>query len=210
MESPVRDAEIVPPLDGFVRHAGDVLTLFRFAAVPPFVGLVLYAPHSRLAGWSAVALFAAVATSDFLDGRLARSAGAASERGRVLDHGADIVFLLSALSSYVAMRLLPWWVPAAIAASFGFYVYDSWRRHGSHRPVASSGLRPSRVGHLGGVFNYTLVGVLVCNESAAIGLLSAENMTVLYLLVPCYSAAAILERIRLARSRRVTSRPESN
>ncbi len=178
-----------PARPGFPRHAGDVLTLLRIGLTPAFVLLVLRGDGGGAAAWLAVAVFAVIAASDFFDGRLARRAGKPRSSGRVLDHGADIFFLLSALASYVALRQTPWWVPAAVAASFATYALSSWAD--AERP-----LRPSRLGHIGGVLNYVLVGVLVCNDTAALRLLPPEVLTVLYLAVPVYCGGAIVERVR--------------
>jgi phosphatidylglycerophosphate synthase len=179
----------------FPRHAGDLLTALRIAATPLFLVLVWAAPRRTTAGWAAAVVFAAMAASDIFDGRLARRAGAASPGGRALDHGADILFVVSALSTYAALGVTPWWVPATIAAAFATYAYDA--RYGG-----LAGRRPSsrsRIGHTGGVLNYALIGVLVCNESAAIRWLSHEVLLALYALVPVYSAAAIIGRFRFSR-----------
>jgi len=174
---------------GFPRHAGDVLTSLRLGLTPVFVLLVMWSgPRDAAAGWMAVAVFASVAASDFFDGRLARRVGNPGLGGRVLDHGADILFVLSALLSYVARGLAPWWVPASIAAAFATYALGSWS-DGDHP------LRPSRIGHTGGVLNYGLIGVLVCNDTAGLWLLPRELLTGLFLLVPLYSGAAIVERL---------------
>lgn len=175
---------------GFPRHAGDVLTSLRVGLTPVFVLLVLWSgPPDTAAGWMAVAVFASVAASDFFDGRLARRVGnPAPLRGRVFDHGADILFVLSGLLSYVARGLAPWWVPASIATAFAAYAMGS--RGDGERP-----LRRSRIGHTGGVLNYVLIGVLVCNDTAGLGLLPHELLTGLFLLVPLYSGAAIVERL---------------
>jgi phosphatidylglycerophosphate synthase len=125
------------------------------------------------------------------DGRFVRRWGRESTLGRFLDHFADIGFLLPALGVYVWLGLMPWWVPASVAAAFTFYVIDSQLRRSGGPPS----LITSRIGHVGGVANYVLVGVLVCNDSAGIGLLSPTFLFVLYCLVPAYSAAAVVARI---------------
>ncbi len=109
----------------------------------------------------------------------------------MLDHVADISFILCALAAYVSRGVAPWWVPAAIAASFAVYVGDSWWQGGRVRPT----LIGSRIGHTAGVLNYGLIGVLVGNESVGLHWLPAPVMHVLYLLVPLYSSAAIATRL---------------
>ena len=181
----------VPARRRFPRHAGDVLTSLRIAATPLFVLLVVRAVHSLAAGCFAGVLFGLIAATDFFDGRLARRVGGMSARGRALDHGADIVFVLSALATYSALGIAPWWVPAAIATSFASYAYDSWRASASRRPPNQ---RAGRIGHLGGVLNWVLIGILVYNNSAAIGWLSPNVLFLFFACVPLYSGAAIATR----------------
>jgi phosphatidylglycerophosphate synthase len=174
----------------FGPHAANTLTAGRVLLTPVFVALIAAAPTTRVLGWVAVVVFAAIAASDVLDGRLARHWDAASVRGRTFDHLADIAFILAALWTYMRLELVPWWVPAAIATSFGFYVIDSWSR-----PLARGSLIGSRVGHVGGVCNYVLIGVLVCNDSAAIHALSEGTLYFLFCLVPVYSGLAMVMRL---------------
>src|SRR5262249_20271546 len=136
------------------------------------------------------------------DGRAARRWHSDSNAGRTFDHFADIWFLAVALITYVRLELLPWWVPAAVIGSFAFYVIDSQRgtlpTSGVSRHASLPALIGSRIGHVGGVCNYVLVGVLVCNNSARIHLLSPAFLRLLFWLVPLYSGAAVLAR-RLGR-----------
>lgn len=171
-------------------HAANALTAVRVLLTPVFV-VVVYAAETRpMVGAVAVMVFAVVATSDVIDGRLARRWGSASNAGRTFDHLADITFILSALSTYALLGTTPWWVPAAVGGSFAVYVIDSWSR-----PTARGGLVGSRIGHVAGVSNYVLVGILVCNNSAAIRALSDAFLHLLFALVPAYSALAIITRL---------------
>ena len=158
------------------------------ALTPAYAWSVLHA-HRGGSGWGAVAVFTAVALSDFVDGRLARRFGAATAAGRTLDHAADIGFILASLALYVWLGDVPWWVPASIAVAFVAYVADSLRRS-APRPV----LIGSRIGHVGGICNYVLVGIVTVNDTLGVGWLSASVMRALFVLVPLYSAASIVAR----------------
>jgi len=147
--------------------------------------------HQGGSALPACALYALIAASDFADGRLARRWDSESRTGRMLDHGADIAFLLGALSLYAWLGVAPWWVPAAIGASFSFYVFDSWGR-ADGAPLRLIG---SRVGHAGGVLNWILVGVLVGNETARLALLPGAAIHAFFWLVPLYSGASVLARL---------------
>jgi phosphatidylglycerophosphate synthase len=165
---------------------------------PAFVAAVWCAPRVAGLGAAAAGLFVLIAASDVLDGRLARRYGSESSVGRVVDHLADIGFILAALSTYVVQRLLPWWVPAAAGGAFVFYVLDSWAHGGSDTPR----LIGSRVGHLGGICNYGLVGILAFNNTASLHLLPPEILAKLFWLVPLYSAGSVLSRLLVWRPQR--------
>jgi CDP-diacylglycerol--glycerol-3-phosphate 3-phosphatidyltransferase len=181
---------------GVRPDAANTLTALRLVLAPVFAVAVRGAVEAPVLGAVAVAVFAVCAASDVIDGRLARSRGTASNAGRTFDHLADIVFLLTALCTYAALNIAPWWVPAAVAASFGFYAVDSWRRR---QPKAPS-LIGSRLGHAAGVMNYVLVGVLVVDQSAGVRVLPDAVLTGLFWLVPVYSAAAVAARLASTRS----------
>ena len=172
-----------------LRHAANAVTLLRIALTPLFLWAVLRGEGGG-SGVPAAALFAVVALSDFIDGRIARRLGADSRGGRVLDHAADITFILASLGLYVGLGVVPWWVPASIAAAFAAYVLDSLRRSG-----AQPSLIGSRLGHLGGVCNYALVGTLVGNDTLALAWLPEWVMRGLFALVPIYSGLSVVMRL---------------
>jgi phosphatidylglycerophosphate synthase len=96
----------------------------------------------------------AAAVSDFVDGRIARRMDHANGFGRWLDALADIVFILTALSSEALAGAIPVYIPVLIACSFAQYAIDSVAISRSSTPVKS------RLGHWGGVINFALVLVL--------------------------------------------------
>jgi phosphatidylglycerophosphate synthase len=159
--------------------------------MPAFVWAVGRAHAGEPSALPALLFFLAVA-SDLADGPVARRLGIASDGGRLVDHVADIAFITTALVTYWRLGIAPWWVPASVLASFVFYVADSWRRSGGDSPR----LIKSRLGHLAGVCNYTLVGVLACNASAGLGWLPPGVVGALFAAVPLYSGAAVLFRLR--------------
>lgn len=175
------------------RHAANLLSLSRLALAPLFAAAVLAAERGAT-GWVAATLFALVIASDALDGRLARRLGTASAAGRAVDHGADIAFLLLAMTTYVAIGALPWWVPAAVAAAFAAYVRD-WRWPAARPPR----WRADRVGHVGGVCNWVLVGVLVGNRTVGLGWLPPSVLLLLFAAVPLYSGVAVAGRLAARR-----------
>lgn len=173
-------------------QAANGVTLLRVVATPAFGASVWSAHQGHPSPLPALIFFVAVA-SDLGDGPLARRLGIASDRGRILDHVADITFITSALAVYWKLGIAPWWVPAAIAASFLVYVVDSWRLGVATAPRRLVG---SRLGHVAGILNYVLVGVLACNESAGLHWLPAGLTWALFAAVPLYSGGAAISRLR--------------
>jgi phosphatidylglycerophosphate synthase len=96
----------------------------------------------------------AAASSDIIDGSIARRTQSANEFGRWLDSAADIFFVLTALGCEAVVGNLPWYIPVLIAISFTQYVFDSVMIRRSAVPVRS------RLGHWGGIVNFAMVIVL--------------------------------------------------
>lgn len=171
-----------------MRHAADLCTALR-VVLAPVLAWQLDAPRAS-AGWWPFAIYAVAATTDYLDGWVARAAGTASRRGRVFDHGADALLLFPSFLVLVAHGRLPFALPAAAMTAFALYVADGWRRGGS---LATMDLTGSRSGAVGGVLNYVIAGV----AAAAAALDDARIDQALYAAafgVAAVNAAAALER----------------
>jgi phosphatidylglycerophosphate synthase len=114
--------------------------------------------------WGLWLIFLAMVGSDLLDGWLARRLQQMSRLGHTLDHLCDVLFILAALSAFVGRGLVPWWLPAAIAWAFLFYVLNVWCW-----PAAQPGRRllGGQLGHIGGVLYYVTTGLVtlhVCTQ----------------------------------------------
>jgi hypothetical protein len=105
--------------------------------------------------------------------------------GKWLDALADIVFILTALSSEALAGAIPIYVPVLIACSFAQYAIDSVAISGSSTPVKS------RLGHWGGVINFGLVLVLAWTRPS---LLPARLVRQASPLLAIFYLAAIFER----------------
>jgi CDP-diacylglycerol---glycerol-3-phosphate 3-phosphatidyltransferase len=90
----------------------DALTIARAASVP-FV-VLLYAWDFNGHNYWATALFAAAMTTDWFDGRIARSRGHSSPLGSLLDPAADKILVLAVLIMLVDQRVAPGWMVALI------------------------------------------------------------------------------------------------
>jgi CDP-diacylglycerol--glycerol-3-phosphate 3-phosphatidyltransferase len=92
----------------------DQLTLVRVAAVPIVVVLYVWDVHAH--DWWATGVFIAAMTTDWFDGRVARSRGRSSPLGSLLDPVADKVLVLTVLIVLVGRDVFPGWMVAAIVA----------------------------------------------------------------------------------------------
>jgi len=92
----------------------DQLTLARVAAVPLVV--VLYVWSFPNHNWWATGVFIAAMTTDWFDGRVARSRGRSSPLGSLLDPVADKLLVLTVLIVLVDEGVFKGWMVAAIVA----------------------------------------------------------------------------------------------
>ncbi len=133
-----------------MSRVADALGIARLAAAAVLPGALLRgieAPRPL-----PVILFAAAATTDFLDGIVARR-GTPTPHGAVLDNVADVAFVLAASVTGAALGLVSWTAPVAIALAFGAYAVASLK--GSRRIPART-----TIGHAAGIANYALAGLI--------------------------------------------------
>jgi CDP-diacylglycerol--glycerol-3-phosphate 3-phosphatidyltransferase len=99
------------PFAGWVKHP-NTLTLFRVAAVPVLVVLLLFA--NRFCTFLAAVVFSAAAITDFLDGHYARSRGMVSNFGKIMDPLADKLLVSSVFIMLTAHGWVPSWIACVI------------------------------------------------------------------------------------------------
>ena len=149
-----------------MKQAADLCTALR-VVLAPLLAWQLGMPRGG-AGWLPFAIFVVAASTDYVDGMLARAAGAASRCGRVFDHGADALLLFPSFLVLAVHGRVPVVLPGAAMTAFLLYVLDGWRRGGS---LAELELTGSRSGALGGVLNYCVVGVAAVAVALDVALL---------------------------------------
>ena len=88
----------------------NALSAIRILLIPGFVVLIVDA-DARLAGFL---LLAAVVSTDWVDGYVARRTGRVTEIGKLLDPLADRLAMGAALVTFVATDLLPLWAALVI------------------------------------------------------------------------------------------------
>jgi cardiolipin synthase len=88
----------------------NALSFARILAIPAFVALVV---HRGTETWG-IALFGVVASTDWIDGYVARHTGRVSDLGTVLDPVADRLALAAAIVALVVRGIFPVWAMLAI------------------------------------------------------------------------------------------------
>ena len=94
----------------------NIVTLARIAFIPLFV-IVLYIP-SRYQGWIAAVVFCAIASTDALDGWLARKHRQITRFGAVFDPLADKLLVTAALIFLIGQGVETWMAYVIIAREF--------------------------------------------------------------------------------------------
>jgi phosphatidylglycerophosphate synthase len=172
-----------------MNRAADLCTALRVLLAPWLVWL-LCTPRGD-AGWMPFAVYLIAASTDYIDGALARAAGTASRRGRVFDHGADALLLFPVFGVLALQDRIPVVLPFAAVTAFSLYAIDGWRRGGGPGAIE---LTSSRSGAIGGVLNYVLVGAAT---AAVIADARAVDLAIYgaAFAVAAVNAAAALERL---------------
>ncbi|MDX1709231.1 MAG: CDP-diacylglycerol--glycerol-3-phosphate 3-phosphatidyltransferase, partial [Desulfobacterales bacterium] len=90
----------------------NLLTLFRIAAVPIIIILLLF--PNRLSVFMAAMVFSAAAITDYLDGFYARKRNMVTTLGKVMDPVADKLLVSSAFIMLAALDWVPAWMACII------------------------------------------------------------------------------------------------
>ena len=131
----------------------NALSLLRLV-VAPLLAAVIFAGRAEVA----TALFALAVATDFADGAVARRYGESSSLGGLLDHGIDATLCVLGLAAHAAAGVVPWALPALVAAAFAQYVFDS-------KSLAGRPLRASRLGRWNGIAYFVAVAVPIVRDT---------------------------------------------
>jgi cardiolipin synthase len=134
------------------------LTLARLVSIPAIV-LLIQERHWHAAVW----IFAASASTDVLDGVMARAWSLESRVGSVLDPITDIAFNSSVFVALATARELPWWVAGLMLARYALLVVGTIYLYVFVGPVR---IQPTAFGKLTGVVTTLLVGLLLLGLAA--------------------------------------------
>lgn len=144
-----------------------LLSLSRlFLAIPGFLMIEMERWGAALLLW----LFAVLL--DLVDGPLARKLKAESVLGRLLDHGADAVFVTAMLTALALNGWVTLWLPAAVSLAFAFYLFD----HIFNQDKPRQQQIPHWFGKLNGVSYYVLAVIPLIQMTLAFHLIGRETL----------------------------------
>lgn len=138
----------------------NLLTLVRAALAPTFV--VLYVRGETAA---ALAVFAAAAATDLLDGLAARLLDQRTELGTLLDPIADKLLAVFALMALAARGQLPWWLPALVFSRDAAQLVGAALLRGTRHRVP---IAPTRIGKYA---TFTLSATVLLSLAGGVGLM---------------------------------------
>ena len=101
-----------PPTTDRILTIPNVITLVRLCLLPVFVWLLFGRDDRASAAW----LLAAIGTTDFFDGYIARHFNQVSELGKVLDPVADRLLFFVGIGSILIDGSIPVWFAVAVLA----------------------------------------------------------------------------------------------
>jgi cardiolipin synthase len=110
MAAPIRGTAGSGEASSAILTVPNVLSLMRIAMIPVFV-LLIVGRHHDMAG---LLVFAAVVSTDWVDGYIARRTGTVSELGKLLDPTADRLVIAAGLIALIARGAFPLWAAVLI------------------------------------------------------------------------------------------------
>jgi len=120
-----------------VWTVANIITVLRLLLIP-FAFTVLISDRSNVV---AFLLYASAASTDWLDGQIARRTGTVTDIGKAIDPLVDRLLLASGVLGLYIEERLSVWVMAIIVLRDVYMLYGAWRleRHGLRMPVTFIG-----------------------------------------------------------------------
>lgn len=113
-----------------VYSVANVVTLLRLLLVPFFFSVLLRdTERSRLA---AFALYALAASTDWVDGQIARRTHTVTQIGKIIDPLVDRLLLASGVIGLYVIGVLPAWIPIVLVARDVYLLWGSYRLERHH------------------------------------------------------------------------------
>lgn len=113
-----------------VYSVANLITVLRLLLVPFFFAVLLRdTERSRLA---AFALYTLAASTDWVDGQIARRTHTVTQIGKIIDPLVDRLLLASGVIGLYVIGVLPAWIPILLVARDVYLLYGSYRLERHH------------------------------------------------------------------------------
>jgi len=107
-----------------IYSVANLITLLRLLIVPFFFAvLVSGSERSRVAAFG---LYVLAASTDWIDGQIARRTHTVTELGKIIDPLVDRLLLASGVIGLYVIGELPLWIPIVLVARDVYLLYGSW------------------------------------------------------------------------------------
>jgi cardiolipin synthase len=120
-ESPVAASTEGPSTQ--VYTAANVITVLRLILVPIFFAVLMTAENDVVS----FVLFALAASTDWLDGQIARRTGTVTVIGKAIDPLVDRLLIAAGVLGLALIDRLPWWIVVVLVARDVLLLYGLWR-----------------------------------------------------------------------------------
>jgi len=115
-----------------VYTVANIVTLLRLILVPIFFAVMITGENDVLA----FALFAIAASTDWLDGQIARRTGTVTALGKAIDPLVDRLLIASGVLGLYVIDRLPLWIMIALFARDIYLGFGAWRLEQHHHRLA--------------------------------------------------------------------------
>lgn len=121
-----------------IYTVANIVTVLRLILVPIFFAVLINGRRNELA----FILFAVAASTDWLDGQIARRTGTVTVIGKAIDPLVDRLLIASGVFGLYMVDRLPGWIVVLLFARDAYLMYGAWRLEQFHyrrMPVTFAG-----------------------------------------------------------------------
>lgn len=113
-----------------IYTVANIVTVLRLMIVPFFFAVLIRGHHN----FGAFLLFAIAASTDWLDGQIARRTGTVTALGKAIDPLVDRLLIAAAVFGLWFVDRLPGWIVFVLVARDVYLGYGAWRLEQMHLP----------------------------------------------------------------------------
>jgi len=123
-----------------VYSVANLITVLRLVLVPFFFTVLVDAPSER-GRLVAFAIYAVAASTDWIDGQIARRTNTVTQFGKIVDPLVDRLLLASGVVGLYLIDVLPLWIPVLLLGRDMYLLYGAYvlERHNVILPVTRAG-----------------------------------------------------------------------